>query len=181
MGCDAALFVHKRVLKSFNPRTHVGCDPSVLDSGGDIKVSIHAPTWGATPAGRTDDKRPDVSIHAPTWGATQKWHVSHTAVDCFNPRTHVGCDRIRSPCPTLSRGFQSTHPRGVRQRVINAVNLGDMFQSTHPRGVRRCDGHGSRTVRTFQSTHPRGVRQSTTFWPLHSTLFQSTHPRGVRR
>ena len=33
-------------------------------------VSIHAPVWGATIAGKTiviDDK---VSIHAPVWGAT---------------------------------------------------------------------------------------------------------------
>ncbi len=38
-----------------------------------MRVSIHAPTWGAT--NYTDFAIPefDVSIHAPTWGATQSW------------------------------------------------------------------------------------------------------------
>ena len=76
-------------------------------------VSIHAPTWGATRDCYARSVGGCVSIHAPTWGAT-----------------------IRSPCPTLSRGFQSTHPRGVRPTPIvpNRVTTG--FQSTHPRGVR---------------------------------------------
>ena len=34
--------------KNFNPRTHVGCDPMVLICLLFVKISIHAPTWGAT-------------------------------------------------------------------------------------------------------------------------------------
>ena len=34
------------------------------------RVSIHAPAWGATPAGAWPRKRSEVSIHAPAWGAT---------------------------------------------------------------------------------------------------------------
>ena len=80
--------------KSFNPRTRVGCDsfsnptgctfrqfqsthprgvrpspdrtPSVPDC-----VSIHAPAWGATRAGRRNILSIKVSIHAPAWGATR--------------------------------------------------------------------------------------------------------------
>ena len=55
------------------------------------KVSIHAPTWGATIKVSDIPHRAKVSIHAPTWGATSYDHV-----DC-------GC-----------KEFQSTHPRGVR-------------------------------------------------------------------
>ena len=34
------------------------------------KVSIHAPTWGATFDAAYKDELFAVSIHAPTWGAT---------------------------------------------------------------------------------------------------------------
>ena len=55
-------------------------------------VSIHAPTWGATP-GRNE-------IRAEKWSFNPRTHVgcdrpsgpSMTTKACFNPRTHVGCD-----------------------------------------------------------------------------------------
>ena len=121
-----------------------------------------------------------VSIHAPTWGATD--------VDVLRKLEEVG--------------FQSTHPRGVRQGRCRHFDEAEAFQSTHPRGVRlmpdarRLDqmcvsihaptwGATAWLMRhsapaLFQSTHPRGVRL-----PYFSTLsiisgFQSTHPRGVR-
>ena len=59
------------VLFYFNPRTHVGCD---LHGGGHIahrlRISIHAPTWGATLRFWGHRSRHLISIHAPTWGAT---------------------------------------------------------------------------------------------------------------
>ena len=39
-------------------------------------------------------------------------------------------------------GFQSTHPRGVRQTILNTVSTSTGFQSTHPRGVRRGSNEG---------------------------------------
>ena len=80
--------------KSFNPRTRVGCDRSVPTTMLSMKVSIHAPAWGATmvtsmppmcvswfqsthPRGvrrrqkSRDPHRCCVSIHAPAWGATR--------------------------------------------------------------------------------------------------------------
>ena len=98
-------------------------------------VSIHAPTWGATLQAYQLVRLRLVSIHAPTWGATsaitcpklsslfQSTHprgVRHRVwnktvyVDCFNPRTHVGCDRMSGNDGVDKIGFQSTHPRGVR-------------------------------------------------------------------
>ena len=83
-----------RLSQCFNPRTRVGCDtaPNGRNSM-TVRVSIHAPAWGATPRPLTGFLR----------------HKS------FNPRTLVGCDW--RPCwafPSASR-FQSTHPRGVRR------------------------------------------------------------------
>ena len=66
---------------------HLRTDPSQVAQ----RVSIHAPTWGATL--RTDPSQvaQRVSIHAPTWGATAEE------------------SRKRA-----EKEFQSTHPHGVR-------------------------------------------------------------------
>ena len=79
-----------------------------------LKVSIHAPTWGATRCcakssascngfnprahvGRDEwlvnklTGASDVSIHAPTWGATAGLTKLYTSLG-FNPRAHVGRD-----------------------------------------------------------------------------------------
>ena len=102
-------------ISDFNPRTHVGCDslpgrcahqwsrfqsthprgvrPKVkYPPDGVQRISIHAPTWGATVAGRIRQEVFGISIHAPTWGAT--------------------CATLVLPVPASI--FQSTHPRGVR-------------------------------------------------------------------
>ena len=55
----------------FNPRAHVGRDLKTCLADSDIiGVSIHAPTWGATPRLAYCVTGDAVSIHAPTWGAT---------------------------------------------------------------------------------------------------------------
>ena len=59
-------------------------------------VSIHAPTWGATQQWTFDKEHANVSIHAPTWGATPFRRRGVRQCDCFNPRTHVGCDKAES-------------------------------------------------------------------------------------
>ena len=38
---------------------------------------------------------------------------------CFNPRTHEGCDIVRIVRITQYITFQSTHPRGVRRKVMS--------------------------------------------------------------
>ena len=86
--------------KSFNPRTHVGCDLRLFVSPtGFYKVSIHAPTWGAT-------KFPNSVA------------VSITAFQSTHPR---GVRRVCSPRARNAPGFQSTHPRGVRLRQLYHV------------------------------------------------------------
>ena len=56
------------------------------------QVSIHAPTKGATLDGVIYHNGTTVSIHAPTKGATRETVKALCLVDCFNPRTHEGCD-----------------------------------------------------------------------------------------
>ena len=136
MGCDTGCHMVLHQYYSFNPRTHMGCDAVGHGCSQRGKVSIHAPTWGATSiviiivvcyvsfnprthmgcdarvhAGRHGSR---VSIHAPTWGAT-----------LYSPRFFMRLSvSIHAPtwgatlmptCAPLALVFQSTHPHGVRQ------------------------------------------------------------------
>ena len=77
----------------FNPRTHAGCDYRPHSIGTDYPVvSIHAPTRGATGWCSRGDGGSQVSIHAPTRGATIGYSFFCRLHNCFNPRTHAGCD-----------------------------------------------------------------------------------------
>ena len=54
----------------FNPRTHTGCDQNQWNIDQWNRVSIHAPTRGATNSAVPKATLMYVSIHAPTRGAT---------------------------------------------------------------------------------------------------------------
>ena len=116
-GCDRTLNVPLSVHICFNPRTHEGCD---LDS---LQALLTAFLFQSThPRGVRPQNRlvkylkSKVSIHAPTRGATvhvdkhalgskfQSTHprgVRHNSNNLswlnnsFNPRTHEGCDSYR--------------------------------------------------------------------------------------
>ena len=158
------------IRRCFNPRTHEGCD-------GQFRHPFHY--------------RLRVSIHAPTKGATSCGCSQASASYCFNPRTHEGCDpslagqklscrvSIHAPTkgatsygttlPTTSIRFQSTHPRRVRRTVTDQYIAAMEFQSTHPRRVRpviALVAHLSKVK--FQSTHPRRVRPQHRTPPPHS-------------
>ena len=76
----------------FNPRSHMGSDSIIKGYRRRYRVSIHAPTWGATCRPCFLVSSAGVSIHAPTWGATP-WSLHGFPVPCgFNPRSHMGSD-----------------------------------------------------------------------------------------
>ena len=100
-----------------------------------------------------------VSIHAPAWGATTDPRPAACRRPCFNPRTRVGCDKYSANVPLSEIKFQSTHPRGVRQRRCHLWPLGPPVSIHAPAwgatsGISAC----SPSHPMFQSTHPRGVR-----------------------
>ena len=75
VGCDGAMLRPCPMRSYFNPRTPVGCDPMFPRAAEGLKISIHAPQWGATLHEAGDVVDADISIHAPQWGATQ--HPGH--------------------------------------------------------------------------------------------------------
>ena len=83
--------------KNFNSRTHVECDPWLLDLPICIKISTHALTWSATAHLDHPSKCQYISTHALTWSATGT------------------AQRQQRIAPK----FQLTHSRGVRPRVIS--------------------------------------------------------------
>ena len=91
-GVRRKIFRNTKVVVSFNPRTHTGCDMRVRDIDFVISVSIHAPTRGATVISSVRGQRSKVSIHAPTRGATNHRGGQYRDIWGFNPRTHTGCD-----------------------------------------------------------------------------------------
>ena len=142
------------------------------------RVSIHAPTRGATAGTLIVGIDGWVSIHAPTRGATLP-HV------CLLQKRHVS---IHAP----TRG--ATHLRQI-------IYYGDWFQSTHPHGVRHmkrqmihpriCFNPRTHTgcdlpVRVEFDAHQVSIhaptRGATQIYADNEVIhvFQSTHPHGVR-
>ena len=143
---------------SFNPRAHVGRDVSVDRQPAGARVSIHAPTWGATGTLLAVAISCSVSIHAPTWGATRPISIASSArrVSIHAPTwgatslsalqgTTVNVS-IHAPtwgATTSARCLRYSHvgfnPRahvGRDTLLSQIVKFCQMFQSTRPRGAR---------------------------------------------
>ena len=177
--CQIIRIINHKLFQSTHPH---GVRPDEAQRAADReKVSIHAPTRGATEA----------SVPSPIlfWqfqsthphGVRHKKKLVSCAIECFNPRTHTGCDFCASMCCFTHSVFQSTHPHGVRPISSLALLNSMMFQSTHPHGVRRLIAPTWLTKPSlFQSTHPHGVRLIVPHQSSSIFRFQSTHPHGVR-
>ena len=179
MGCDRLSVIGYTGNKSFNPRTHMGCDFHRFRLLGGDEVSIHAPTWGATFVKRVEHHKSRVSIHAPTWGATTTWGLwpgawrfqsTHPhgvrpttgrrtcSCGCFNPRTHMGCDvLVGRPCHSQK---VSIHAPTWGATITAAASGNDTGVSIHaPTWGATPDNCITVSSIAFQSTHPHGVRR----------------------
>ena len=149
-------------------------------SDGGRKVSIHAPTWGATsksgyscvlavfqstlPHGERLYYHMRispvfvVSIHAPTWGATLLLQLCRKGKGVSIHAPTWGATDI--PIIYVSNGeFQSTLPHGERQLAFTHLLIFDRFQSTLPHGERLAPSVASSSLCAFQSTLPHGERR----------------------
>ena len=81
-------------------------------------ISIHAPAWGATQAQQAMADVIDISIHAPAWGATLAALSAQSYQEHFNPRSREGSDRGLIAGLLTAVIFQSTLPRGERQKGL---------------------------------------------------------------
>ena len=99
-----------------------------------------------------------VSIHAPTWGATYGSSAlsSTTGFQSTLPR---GERHSFVYLGKLGQMFQSTLPRGERPSTSMSVFAYSLFQSTLPRGERLTFFPAPAGPHKFQSTLPRGERR----------------------
>ena len=202
MGCDRIGCSCIVISSGFNPRTHMGCDHKQKIYFSIDEVSIHAPTWGATPkiSFRQRHLYPFQSTHP--HGVRRAHRLGYAYIGLFQSTHPHGVRRWLASYNLSLAMFQSTHPHGVRQRGMPLVLRCCLFQSTHPHGVRRRTGRIQHLPCWFQSTHPHGVRLSqqqsqsllimvsihAPTWGATYNLseycgckeFQSTHPHGVR-
>ena len=157
---------------------------SVVKPKEEEKVSIHAPTRGATGPGETAVVQPWVSIHAPTRGATTWSLIRRSLTKGFNPRTHTGCDLQSEKHPLrIPFGFNPRTHTGCDHPYLGRYPLTGGF---NPRTHTGCDDYARLIQYTAQSFNPRTHTGCDDESP-HSTirltgpLFQSTHPHGVRQ
>ena len=100
------------------------------------RISIHAPTRGATQGIAEECKYSGISIHAPTRGATFMPMLKNYLDKDFNPRSHEGSDDYANIDQGGDPTFQSTLPRGERLTTNAWFIFIFLFQSTLPRGER---------------------------------------------
>ena len=137
VGCDPILCsrrTSRQVFQSTHPRGVRPSSSANLLQGVEFQSTHPRGVRQGTPiAGRKDIK---VSIHAPAWGATRatQKHGSRLLFQSTHPR---GVRRGKRQSFLADKMFQSTHPRGVRRPYLVRVFSTRRFQSTHPRGVRR--------------------------------------------
>ena len=158
-GSDVCIRVAGYTITYFNPRSHEGSD----FSWGSIavmytRISIHAPTRGATSPGEDSPLLNTISIHAPTRGAT-----SFRALQTF------------------ANGFQSTLPRGERRGGICRCCYFAAISIHAP--TRGATIHGALAPCTDQISIHAPTRGATQINKAGDTYqaFQSTLPRGERR
>mgnify|MGYP007066360726 CR=1 FL=1 len=99
------------------------------------KVSIHAPTRGATAVPRLRFVRFRGFNPRTHEGCDQFNLVTPLLPASFNPRTHEGCDCLRATFEPLAKVSIHAPTRGATDVYAQVVSY-YMFQSTHPRGVR---------------------------------------------
>ena len=123
------------------------------------RISIHAPTRGATQIIVIRCHVIVISIHAPTRGATCELSISSKRNADFNPRSHEGSDANKE-VTHVTQGISIHAPtRGATNLKILLETIHE-FQSTLPRGERHIELKELARTIVFQSTLPRGERRT---------------------
>ena len=141
------------------PRTTVHGSLGVRtgNGSGNRRVSIHAPTWGATRGGIVFYNCLLFQSTLPR-GERRSGPVHRPRTRGFNPRSHVRSDIAAFLSVSRLTPFQSTLPCGERLMICQISVNNSVFQSTLPCGERRYRGLPLSSKVRFQSTLPRRER-----------------------
>ena len=120
----------------FDPRPHARGDNQIVRPPGSDRVSIHAPTRGATPR-----------------CGSMRWNLNS-----FDPRPHARGDFAGLRSLGRRPSFRSTPPREGRRASIARTIVWNMFRSTPPREGRLWYVDDDNIYYLFRSTPPREGR-----------------------
>ena len=141
----------------FNSRAHGGRDPRPHETPQSRRVSIHAPTGGATRSAKRG-AWPDVFQFTRPRGARQAVFAEKRREKCFNSRAHGGRDLRARVRVRLGERVSIHAPTGGATCVRLAFARGEGFQFTRPRGARPNAAWEDAAGKMFQFTRPRGAR-----------------------
>ena len=117
-------------------------------------ISIHAPARGATKSQFLLHYNNKISIHAPARGATRRRSQRRQMIINFNPRSREGSDYIRYRCDDRCKAdFNPRSREGSDYRHTLENKENEIFQSTLPRGERQ--RALSLLSKTYQYFNPR--------------------------
>ena len=146
----------------------------------ELKISIHAPTRGATIGRHVPSTSICISIHAPTRGATIQELSQYNADTISIHAPTRGATISNGLCDGFYAIFQSTLPREERQKRLKIACKGFNF---NPRSHERSDKRAVMFEKgELISIHAptRGATLSASVLS-YSLIFQSTLPREERR
>ena len=127
------------------------------------------------------DQMEKISIHAPTRGATLSSNAIKVLRQNFNPRSHEGSDSSAAASSDSFSLFQSTLPRGERLRVGWARECHIVISIHAPtRGATTITLYAQWRKSISIHAPTRGATRAAS-QTLRSCGFQSTLPRGERR
>ena len=172
-----------RPRNNFNPRSHEGSDLYRCTAGMARKISIHAPTRGATQHPACGCHNSFISIHAPTRGATcilrqvcgwngfqstlprgerRALYPRPASLPHFNPRSHEGSDQSTSIISPLPLDFNPrSHEGSDRMYQVSSKYQHHFNPRSHEGSDEEMASHLLHR-QEFQSTLPRGERRSLT-------------------
>ena len=187
----------------FNPRSHERSDKALKLIVSFHKISIHAPTRGATERVRALVAKIKISIHAPTRGATdelwsgiseffifqstlpreeRQWSVCLLMWlhQYFNPRSHERSDLRLCIRLGLTLNFNPRSHERSDVLVRSGLRLSRYF---NPRSHERSDGKVCCDIKRIKISIHAPTRGATmpACQVLQCKLFQSTLPREERQ
>ena len=145
-----------------------------------IKVSIHAPTKGATEEAGYFELFKIVSIHAPTKGATKSFQALIREVIGFNPRSYERSDIGQR---LLKASFCGFNPRSYERSDDDYFRYNLYIAGFNPRSYERSDKALDTAIKALIGFNPRSYERSDSglfAGSLLQTLFQSTLLRKER-
>ena len=163
----------------FNPRSHEGSDNIFPDlASSSVRISIHAPTRGATCSTGPSAQIRVISIHAPTRGATLPDAPQRCCRQISIHAPTRGATRFLA-CRFSLRIFQSTLPRGERLPELSSPRENCNFNPRSHEGSDRAWDAGLRSSSHFNPRSHEGSDSTLRTLRYHRTISIHAPTRGA--